>query len=150
MPTKSTRSARRTLRAGLVVVVVLLLGGVALWAVYMRVATTVVADVVSPDGKWAAVLMVFNPGAMSDFSTHLSIVGARDLFSRQLAVYRRANVLVADTDHGAAPSGAQGQVALQLAWRTNTVLAVRYPEKTRIFKQVSRVGPVDVEYAVSR
>ncbi len=148
--TSSWRSARRVLLASVAVVAGLLLGIVALRAAYMRLATTVVGDVVSPDGTWAAVLMVRNLGAMGDFSTQLSIVPARDLLARQLAVYRRANVFVVDTDHGAAPSGDQGQVALQIAWLTSTVLAVRYPEKTRIFKQASRVGPVDVDYAVSR
>jgi hypothetical protein len=85
--------------------VLLCMCGLAACGAYVRMGTTVIADFISPDGRWDAVLMVRNGGAMTGYSTAVSVVRANRV-NRQLelyALYRPVHVFVADDNDGAVP-----------------------------------------------
>jgi hypothetical protein len=107
--------SRNILRLCFIVVLLALLG-LAACGVYVRMGTTVVGDFVSQDRRWGAVLMVQNGGAMTGYSTVISVVSANWL-ARQLALYalyRPAHVFVADDNNGAVGLGNQGQMDVKI------------------------------------
>jgi len=114
---------------------------------YLRLGTDVVGNFPSPDGNWDALLMVRNGGAMTDFSTQISIIKARSFLARQIALCRPGNVFIADGNHGAISSGDQGQINVVIEWRSNKQIMITYPKDARIFKQLRSVASIGIEYA---
>ena len=53
---------------------------------YVRLGTTVIANIPSPNGKWDAVLMVRNGGAMTGYATAIALV-SNNWISRQIATF---------------------------------------------------------------
>jgi len=142
--------SRKILRWCLVIVL-LSVCGLGACGAYVRMGTTVIADFVSPDGRWDAVLMVRNGGAMTGYSTVISVVRA-NWFARQLALYalyRPVHVFVADDNNGAVGSGNQGQIDVKVRWTSTTELIVAYPEKARVAREDSKFRSVSIRYIPS-
>ena len=57
------------------------------------------------------------------------------------------NVFIADDNHGAVKLNADHTLPLRVLWKTDTELAVEYPEGTRIFRQQRTYGPVSISFA---
>jgi hypothetical protein len=93
--------------------------------------------------------MVRNGGAMTDFSTQVSVIRASSFLARQAALCRPGNVFIADSNHGAVPSGDRGQLNVGIDWKANEQLAITYPKGARVFKQSASLTPVSIEYATS-
>jgi 3-deoxy-D-manno-octulosonic acid (KDO) 8-phosphate synthase len=113
--------------------------------------TTVIGDSVSPDRKWDAVLMVRNGGAMTGYSTVISVVRA-NWVARQialLALYRPVHVFVADDNDGAVRSGNRGQMDVKIRWASATELIIAYAEKARVARQDPRFRSVTIQYIAS-
>jgi len=53
---------------------------------FVRSATDVVADVLSPDDKWDVMLKVRNRGSTTDYKTQISLVRASRRLARQGAI----------------------------------------------------------------
>ena len=132
-------------------VLALLIGGVSsCGSVYLRLGTTVVGSVPSPDGRWDAVLMVRNGGAATDFSTQVSVIRASSFLARQAALCRPGNAFIADANHGVVSSGAEGQMDVAVNWNSNEQITIIYPKGARIFKQSRSVAAITIEYAISQ
>lgn len=150
MRTHVTSKNRRALRWSSVVILLVLCtlgacGG------YVRLGTTVVANSVSPDGKWDAILVVRNGGAMTGFSTGVSVVKA-NWFSRQLALYamqRPVHVFVADDNNGAVSVGSKGQISVAVRWASSNDLVIQYPGRARVVKQDTEFRSVRIQYVHS-
>jgi hypothetical protein len=112
----------------------------------VRSGTQVTREVVSPNGKWDAIVMVRNGGAMTNFSTQISVVKAADSHAKQDALWSVGNVFIADDDHGAIAVDGNGQIKVKIAWASGTKLTIFYPEKTRVFKQETKLQTVTVDY----
>jgi len=139
---------RNNLRFWCSVLGLILLFGIVGCIAYVRFGTTVIGNFPSPDGKFDAVLMVRNGGAMTGYATVVSLV-SNNWISRQVSAFRLEHVFVADDNKGAISSGGRGQINVEPHWETSTELVVAYPEKARVFKQESRSHSVNVRYAVS-
>jgi hypothetical protein len=140
---------RNTLRVWCSVLGLVLLFGIVGCIAYVRLGTTVIGNIPSPDGKWDAVLMVRNGGAMTEYATTISIV-RNSWVSRQFATFWPKHVFVVDDNDGAITSGDRGQIRVEAYWETNTDLIVTYPEKARVFRRELKSDSVNVRYAVSQ
>jgi hypothetical protein len=112
----------------------------------VRSGTEVVGDVPSPDGKWDVVLMVRNAGAMTDYSTQLSVIPAGGRLSREIALCRPGNVFIADGNHGAVAVDDRGSMHVDVVWRSPNLVVITFPESARVFKQERRFQSVIVNY----
>ena len=133
-------------------IVLLSLCGFGACGAYVRMGTTVVADFVSPDGRWDAVLMVRNGGAMTGYSTAISITKA-NWVARQLALYalyRPVHVFVADDNNGQVVVGSQGQMDVKVRWASTTELIVAYPDRARVARKDSNFKSVSIRYIPSQ
>jgi len=112
----------------------------------VRSWTEVVGFVPSPDGKWDVVLMVRNAGATTDYSTQLSVIPARGLLSRELALCRPGNVFIADGNDGAVAVNHSGFMHVDVVWQSPNLVLIRFPSSARVFKQERRFQSVIVNY----
>lgn len=115
---------------------------------YIRLGTTVIDDVVSPDGVHDAVLMVRNGGAATGYVTGISLLSHNPL-ARQFALTRRMNLFVIDDNDGMVRWGDRGQLDVKISWVSNTQLLVQYPAKARVFRQEASYQSTTVRYVPS-
>ncbi len=113
---------------------------------YLRLATTVIGDFVSPDGMHDAVLMVRNGGAAAGFSTGVSLVRAHNPLARQIALLKSGDILVIDDNNGAVRWGDRGQLDVKIKWVSNTQLIIQYPARAHVFKQEASCQSITVRY----
>lgn len=88
----------------------------------------VIAEVPSPDGKYKVVVFQRDCGATTGFSTQLSL-----LPSKRMLDDVPGNIFVADTNHGAAPSGPGGGPSVAVHWLGSDALEVVHHPRARIF-----------------
>jgi hypothetical protein len=103
----------------------------------------------SPDGKFEAAIFQRDCGATTDFSTQISIL------SKGGALPKKAgNAWVADSNHGAAPTGKWGGPTVEVRWSTNRKLTVVRHPAARISRNESVVTvsgeTVNVEYSMKQ
>ena len=115
---------------------------------YVRLGTTIIGDFVSPDGRWDAVLIVRNGGAMTGYATAISIVSRGNPAARQIGLFR-PNLFVADDNDGAVRWGDRGQIDVKVSWASSAQLVVTYPEKARICRQDPSFRSVSVRYVTT-
>ena len=116
---------------------------------YVRMGTTVLAESLSPDGKWEAIVMTRNGGAMSGFSTQISVVTRPNFVARQVALCRPGNIFIADDNAGAVSSGPQGQMDVQTTWTSNGQLAISYPRRAFVYKNLHNFNTLAISYISS-
>ena len=112
----------------------------------VRLGTTVTSEIISPDNKWDAVLMVRNGGAMTDFSTQISVINKAGTFAKQGALWTAGNIFIADDDHGKIPVDGNGQINVKIVWASASKLIVSCPGKARVFKQEPTFQSVTIGY----
>src|SRR5262249_10486833 len=115
--TQRNRIALSVVGALMFTVVTVLLG--LRWFVGGMCANQLLAEIPSPDGALKALVFERDCGATTGFSTQISIVGGNGSLPS-----RAANLFVADTDHGKAPSGPGGGPELRVGWVGTHVLRV--------------------------
>lgn len=93
------------------------------------------AEHLSPDGQWKYVSFDRNCGATTGSNLQISILPASKSLPNEAA-----NAFIADDNHGAMRFVAQPQ------WVSNSKLRIEYSAKARIFKQETKVGPIEIEY----
>jgi hypothetical protein len=113
---------------------------------YLRLATTVIGDFVSPDGTHDAVLTVRNGGAAGGYSTDVSLVRAHIPLARQIALLGSGDLFVIDDNDGAIRWGDRGQLDVKVRWVSNTELLIQYPAKAHVFKEVTSYESTTVRY----
>jgi hypothetical protein len=104
---------------------------------------TPLAEVPSPGGTRKAVVFQRDCGATTGFSTQVSVLAAGEKLRDN-----GGNVFVADTDHGAAPSGPGGGPVVEPVWIAEDRLLIRHHRLARVFRSEARVGSVAVVYEV--
>jgi hypothetical protein len=90
------------------------------------------------------VLMVRNAGAMTDYSTQLSVIPAGRRVSRELALCRPGNVFIADGNHGAVAVNHKGFMHVDVLWQSSNLVLITFPPSARVFKQERRFQSVIV------
>jgi hypothetical protein len=104
-----------------------------------------VARIPSPDGKLDAIVFQRDCGATTGFSTQISVLKA----DRSLG-NNPGNLFIADTDHGAAPSGPGGGPRVHVQWASPTSLTVVHDPRARIFLASPASGNVHVLYRAAK
>lgn len=87
-----------------------------------------ISETLSPDKSLKVVLFQRDCGATTGFSTQVTVLPAAQSLPND-----SGNVLVADTDHGKAPSGPGGGPEVQTEWKSDRELIVRYHPAARTF-----------------
>lgn len=101
----------------------------------------VISESKSPDGSLEAVVFQRDCGATTGFSTQVSIF--RWWLPRGNA---SGNVFVADTNRGAAPSGASGGPEVKVKWQSDNELVISHHQRARTYLAEPQWGSVKVEY----
>lgn len=97
----------------------------------------------SPNGKLKVLIFSANCGAISDFSTQISIVD----YNYNLKNDDVGNILSADSDHGKAKMDKEREVIdVTTKWLNNNLLEIEYPENARIFKSEDSKNGVEIIY----
>jgi hypothetical protein len=84
-----------------------------------------------------------NCGATTDYATVIRVGRASERQSEA------AEVLVADSDHGAAADGGGGTVWTNVVWTAPGRLSVSYASRARLFKQVQSAKGATIEFRAS-
>jgi hypothetical protein len=131
------------------VLVTVIFCGLVGWAAYLRSATTVVQDHVSPDGKREAIVVVVNGGGMTGYTTGLSIIDAHSKLGREFAIMHGRRDLLIDDNDGAVRWGAKGEIDLNVRWLSDTAVLITYPKKARVIQQQNKDGEVAISYGTT-
>lgn len=121
-------------KAGLAVALVAGVGGVLFAASSSVCDNTLLVEVPSPSGTRKAVVFQRSCGATTGFSTQVSVLPAGGKLRGAAG-----NVFVAETDHGAAPSGPGGGPVVESVWIAEDRLLIRHHRLARVF--VSEAAP---------
>jgi hypothetical protein len=89
----------------------------------------------SPGGKWKYVTFERNCGATIESNFQVSVLPASAALPNEAG-----NVFIGDDHHGAA------SYVAELEWIDSNTLQIRYSSKARIFRQESRIGPIEIKY----
>ncbi len=79
-------------------------------------------------------------GATTGFSTQASVLPFNEPLPNN-----EGNIFIADTNHGASPSGIAGGPELRAKWQEKT-LSLQYHKKTRVFKKVQSIRDIKIIY----
>jgi len=96
----------------------------------------ILSESFSPDGTKRAVLFSRDCGATTDFSWQLSIVGAKEALPNDAE-----SVFIVDTNHGAVQ-----EMKVEIDWKGSDNLIVSYPDRARIFHQLTMMRGVRISY----
>lgn len=97
----------------------------------------------SPNGELKILIFSLNCGAISDFSTQISIVESNYKLQNDDA----GNVFSADSDHGIAKMNESKEIIeLKTKWLNDKTLEIEYPENARIFKNEDKINGVEIIY----
>jgi hypothetical protein len=107
--------------------------------------TTPINDMLSPDGKWDAVVTVRNGGAMTGYTTAISVVAASSI-AREFSLFTTSRVFAADNNDGLIKSGTNGQIDVRVEWASNSLLVITYPSDARIFTRATKFGSINIRY----
>jgi hypothetical protein len=98
-------------------------------------ANDVVSEVRSPDGKLRVVVFRRDCGATTDFTLHVSVLGAAQPLSND-----EGNVFRALNDGKTPP------IEVKVAWQDSRHLLVRFPARAKPFRQYPTEGAIRVFY----
>ncbi|MDP3295060.1 MAG: hypothetical protein Q8M37_10010 [Nevskia sp.] len=98
-------------------------------------------EISSPAGLLRIVVFQRDCGATTGFSTQASLLSAGQSLSD-----RGGNLFVADTNHGAAPSGSHGGPIVEVVWLDAAHLRLTHHPRARVFLAVPEVGGVRAEF----
>lgn len=97
----------------------------------------------SPNGKLKILIFSANCGAISDFSTQISIVES----NYKLQDNDSGNIFSADSDHGIAKMKEDSEIIdLKTKWVSDQTIEIEYPESARIFKNKDSKNGVEINY----
>ena len=98
-------------------------------------------SVASPDGKNKAVIFQRDCGATTDFSTQVSLLPSSSTLGNEAG-----NAFIADTNHGAAPSGEGGGPTLGVRWLSPSSIMISHHPSARIFRAPDDVAGIRVRH----
>ncbi len=107
-----------------------------LWSAACRLcANEIVSEAHSPDERLRAVVFRRDCGATTDFTLHVSVLGATEPLSND-----EGNVFRAGNDGRTPP------VEVKVAGQDSRHLLVRFPARARIYRQSAIVGTIRIVY----
>ncbi len=95
----------------------------------------------SPDGKLKAIVFQRDCGATTGFSTQISILPVDEKMPNE-----GGNVFVADSNHGAAPSGRGGGPIVEVRWLNESELLIKHDSRARVFQSEQSLRGVKIHY----
>ncbi|MCW3160158.1 DUF5412 family protein [Chryseobacterium oryctis] len=95
----------------------------------------------SPDKKSKIIIFSQNCGAISDFSTQISIVDV----DYKLKENDIGNIFSADSDHHKAKMNGE-IIELNTKWKNNDTIEIEYAENSRIFKNEKEMNGIIIMY----
>jgi hypothetical protein len=101
----------------------------------------IVAELLSPDGKYKAVVFVKDCGATTTWSTHISVIRWWNWVGRNDA----GNAFVMDDGDGAPEGPGHGPEA-RIRWTSGRALAVSHHPQAKIFRAENQVDGVTINY----
>lgn len=101
----------------------------------------VLVEYPSPNKKLKAVAFQRDCGATTGFSTQVSILSNVSVLENE-----KGNIFIADTNHGAAPSGEGGGPEVKINWLSDAHLHIEYHQLARNFRAESVFKGVKVDY----
>jgi len=104
-------------------------------------ANEALVEAASPSTKLKAIVFQRDCGATTGFSTQVAVVPANESLPNE-----PGNVFVADTNHGAAPSGRGGGPEVVVHWLSDGTLHIDHHPSARVFLAERRVDHVQIEY----
>lgn len=102
---------------------------------------TPIAEYPSPEGRRRVLVFERSCGATTGFSTQASLLDADEELDSG-----SGNLFIADTDHGAAPSGPGGGPELSVEWKDERSLVLVHDSRVRVFKSEQRMDGIHVSY----
>ena len=107
----------------------------------------VISRTSSPSGEQQVIVFQRDCGATTGFSTQVSVLPSTEIFLERPTVWAATdsgNVLVIDSDRGAAPAGPGGGPAVAVKWRDDHTLLLAYHPRARAASAANEVGQVRV------
>ncbi|WP_024304573.1 hypothetical protein [Pseudogulbenkiania sp. MAI-1] len=101
----------------------------------------VIAELPSPERDYRAVVFQRDCGALTGFSTQVSVFRSWSFRGNGAG-----NVFIADSNHGAVPVGQGGGPEARVRWRSPRTLVVSYHRNARVFLAERQVGAVQIEF----
>ncbi len=98
-------------------------------------------DIPSPDGRHRIVVFQRDCGATTGFLTQASLLTQRDALDD-----RSGNLFIADSNHGAAPSGPGGGPAVVAVWLDARHLQLSHHPSARVFLATPQIDGVQIMY----
>lgn len=103
-----------------------------------------VLEVPSPSGELKAVVFERSCGATTGFSTQVSVIKAGASLPNE-----GGNLLVADTNHNAAPTGPGGGPAVRIAWVGSSAIRIEHHPLARLIKAPPSYNGIHIEYVAT-
>ncbi len=94
------------------------------------------AETRSPDNGKRAVVFERDCGATTDFSTRVSILGAKERLPSAAG-----NVFIADSNHGVVAT-----MVVRVRWNTPERIVISYPARARVFRKKALVNGIVIAY----
>jgi hypothetical protein len=132
--------------SGALIVAVLVVGGgyylLTTLAFGSPCSNTEIFAVASPDGQRRVVVFGRSCGATTAFNSQASLLPAGQVLENEAG-----NLFIADTNHGAAPSGPGGGPEVRVVWKSPATIALAHHGRARVFRSESSVAGVAVHYS---
>jgi hypothetical protein len=103
--------------------------------------TKLIKSEYSPNKQSKIIIFSQNCGAISDFSTQISIVESE----YKLKENDIGNIFSADSDHHKANMNGE-IIELNVIWKNNDTVKIEYAENSRIFKNKKKLNGIHIEY----
>ena len=100
----------------------------------------IIEQIVSPDKNNKLVIFQRDCGATTGFSTQISIIEVNQILKNE-----GGNIFIADTNHGAAPSGPGGGPKVIANWDNNNQITIKYHANARIFKELKKAHGINIK-----
>jgi hypothetical protein len=101
----------------------------------------VVTRIPSPEGSRSFVVFERDCGAMTRFSTQVSLLPLR---GQPDSV---GNVLILDADHGRVPVNDRGVISVEIKWVDEHQAVISYPAGARVSRTIGKIEDVSISYA---
>jgi hypothetical protein len=133
-------------KTGIGVVVILFVATMGFLVTYSKFVVdacrnSVVSEIPSPSGRVKLVVFQRDCGATTGFSTQASLLKQGEQLGSE-----PGNVVVADTNHGFAPSGPGGGPQIGATWESDSALILELHPAARTFRAEHLVTGVAVTY----
>lgn len=105
--------------------------------------TKLIKSELSPDKKNKIIVFSQNCGAISDFSTQISIADSKYVLKNDDI----GNIFSADSDHNKAEMHGE-IIQINAKWLNDETISIDYAEKSRVFKNDKKLDNIVINYEI--